>query len=59
MKPQPAPFRSKSERENEVNLLSNYREIGIAAIAAASQAARKDARDGAARRVAANLNHTD
>jgi hypothetical protein len=32
-----AKFRSKSERANEVDLLAKYREIGIAAIAAANQ----------------------
>lgn len=35
-------FRSKSDRDRESNLVRNYREIGIAAIAAASQACRKD-----------------
>jgi hypothetical protein len=30
-------FRSKSDRANEVDLLAKYREIGIAAIAAANQ----------------------
>lgn len=58
MKPQSATFRSKSERENEVNLVRNYREIGIAAIAAASHACRKT-KDVMAGRMAANLNHTD
>lgn len=33
-------FRSKSDRANEVDLLAKYREIGIAAIAAANQAFR-------------------
>ena len=32
-----AKFRSKSDRANEVDLLAKYREIGIAAIAAANQ----------------------
>lgn len=35
-------FRSKSEREQEVDLLAKYREIGIAAIAAANHAFRKN-----------------
>ena len=30
-------FRSKSDRANDVDLLAKYREIGIAAIAAANQ----------------------
>ncbi len=34
-------FRSKREREKEVDLLAKYREIGIAAIAAANQSFRK------------------
>lgn len=33
-------FRSKSEREQDVNLLAQYGEIGIAAINAANQAFR-------------------
>jgi hypothetical protein len=33
-------FRSKSEREQDVNLLAQYGEIGIAAIAAANHAFR-------------------
>lgn len=36
-----AKFRSKSDRANEVDLLAKYREIGIAAIAAANQTFRK------------------
>lgn len=35
-----AKFRSKSDRANEVDLLAKYREIGIAAIAAANQSFR-------------------
>ncbi len=34
-------FRSKRERENEIDLARNYRAIAIPAIAAASQASRK------------------
>ncbi|MBP0614267.1 hypothetical protein [Jiella mangrovi] len=34
-------FRSRRERENEIDLVRNYRDIGHPAIAAASQAARK------------------
>ena len=34
-------FRSKQERDNEVDLVRNYRDIAIPAIAAASQACRK------------------
>lgn len=53
-------FRSKSERERESNLLSNYREIGIAAIAAASQACRKDKAKAKAPQIAvANRNTHD
>jgi len=37
-------FRSKRERELESDLLKNYREIGIAAIAAASRAGRTEQR---------------
>jgi hypothetical protein len=33
-------FRSRRERENEVDLVRNYRDIAVPAIAAASQAAR-------------------
>ncbi|GGE18716.1 hypothetical protein GCM10011390_42370 [Aureimonas endophytica] len=35
-------FRSKHQREKEVDLLAKYREIGIAAIAAANQSFRKE-----------------
>ncbi|TFF22845.1 hypothetical protein E3C22_10290 [Jiella endophytica] len=34
-------FRSKRERESEIDLVRNYRDIAIPAIAAASQAGRK------------------
>ena len=34
-------FRSKRERENEIDLARNYRDIAIPAIAAANQACRK------------------
>ncbi|MCQ0988386.1 hypothetical protein [Jiella marina] len=34
-------FRSKQERDNEIDLVRNYRDIAIPAIAAASQACRK------------------
>jgi hypothetical protein len=40
MSAQSITFRSRAEREKEVLLVQNYREIGIAAIAAASQAVR-------------------
>ena len=36
-------FRSRRERENEIDLARNYRAIAIPAIAAASQASRKAA----------------
>ncbi|MEX6504878.1 hypothetical protein [Jiella sp. M17.18] len=34
-------FRSKREREQEIDLKQNYKEIGISAIAAASSACRQ------------------
>ena len=36
----PGPFRSKRDREMEIDLVQKYRQIGIGAIAAASQACR-------------------
>lgn len=44
-------FRSKRQREKEVDLLAKYREIGIAAIAAANQSFRKDKKLADKRRV--------
>lgn len=38
-------FRSKREREKEVMLVKNYRDIGISAIAAASNACRSARKD--------------
>ena len=43
-------FRSKSQREKEVDLLAKYREIGIAAIAAANQSFRGPKQDESKRR---------
>ncbi|MBO0664366.1 hypothetical protein LQ948_17475 [Jiella sp. MQZ9-1] len=37
-------FRSKRDRDAEIDLVRNYRDIAIPAIAAASQASRKIAR---------------
>lgn len=46
-------FRSKSDRDKDVDLLAKYREIGIAAIAAANQAFRgKPEKETASRRAA-------
>lgn len=45
-------FRSKIEREQEVDLLAKYREIGIAAIAAANQSFRGKAQKTEPRRAA-------
>lgn len=45
-------FRSKSEREQEVDLLAKYREIGIAAIAAANHSFRKTSQKSEPRRSA-------
>jgi hypothetical protein len=45
-------FRSKSQREKDVDLLAKYRDIGIAAIAAANQSFRKKQPAGEKRRVA-------
>lgn len=47
-------FRSKSQREKEVDLLAKYREIGIAAIAAANQTFSKKKAAPQPRRVAAH-----
>ena len=44
MTPHHFTFRSKSDRDRESNLVRNYREIGIAAIAAASRAGRTEQR---------------
>lgn len=41
MAPQHVAFRSQSEREKEKKLLVHYRQIGIAAIAAAAAAVRR------------------
>ena len=43
-------FRSKSQREKDVDLLAKYREIGIAAIAAANQSFRKEKKPAEKRR---------
>ncbi|MCB8836028.1 hypothetical protein [Aurantimonas sp. VKM B-3413] len=51
MKRDTIQFRSKREREQEVDLKRNYKEIGIPAIAAASRACR------AAKPEAARANH--
>ncbi|WP_161992697.1 hypothetical protein [Aureimonas leprariae] len=47
-------FRSKSQREKDVDLLAKYRDIGIAAIAAANQSFRKAKPVVEKRRVAAH-----
>ncbi|KQT54189.1 hypothetical protein ASG43_00725 [Aureimonas sp. Leaf454] len=55
-------FRSKSEREQDVNLLAQYGEIGIAAIAAANQAFRgkqKQQQQGDAPRRTAVVGYSD
>lgn len=45
-------FRSKRDREMEIDLVQKYRKIGIGAIAAASQACRPRPADNDARRSA-------
>ncbi len=51
--------RSERERERENDLLKNYREIGIAAIAAAAHNACRTDKTGGQMRKAANSKHTD
>ncbi|MBB3934563.1 hypothetical protein [Aureimonas phyllosphaerae] len=53
-------FRSRTERERDSKLVSNYREIGIAAVLAAKATRRKDeSGKAAAQRTVANVNARD
>lgn len=51
--------RSERERERENDLLKNYREIGIAAIAAAAHTSCRQSKGAEPQRKAANSSHTD
>ncbi|ALN73691.1 MULTISPECIES: hypothetical protein [unclassified Aureimonas] len=51
--------RSERERERENDLLKNYREIGIAAIAAAAHVSCRKDKGAEPKRKAANGSHTD